>query len=90
MKVTTILFVSTLLLSGCGSLDTKTITTEAESKIIEKNDTQLRVSTKALCSSALTAIARSLAGNPNRLKALLVYCGWSKSNIKIMESLDDI
>lgn len=86
MKISIILLVLALTLIGCGSFDTKTITTEAESKIIEKNDTQFRVSTKALCSSALTAIARSLAGDPDRLKALLVYCGWSAGNIELMSA----
>lgn len=87
MKASIILlasFLSFVVLFGCESLDVKTVTTEAESKIIEKNDIQFRVSSKALCSSALTAIARSLAGNPYKLRALFIYCGWSGDNIEIM------
>lgn len=71
------------LMAGCSGAEIKTVSATAEQKIIEKNDTQLRISTKGLCSAALSAISRELAGDPERLEALLTYCNWSNGNVEI-------
>lgn len=84
MKLSLLTIVIGLSISGCTTVDLQSAALRAEEGLVEKNDAYLRISTKGLCSSSLTAISRQFAGDPERLRALLVLCGWSDGNIDII------
>ena len=74
-----------LLLSGCATYEGYKV--QAEETIIVANDSQLRISKKALCSSSLSAIHREYGDDRNALVAMLVLCGWGTNNTTLIDTL---
>lgn len=92
-KINSFLAVFALLsvtgLGGCASGQLQAVSAQAEDTLAAANDTQLRISKKSLCSSALSAIRREYGDSPDELRALFEFCGWSEHNVNIVSPLAD-